>query len=288
MIFDAHTDVLFDVINENHKFDYHLQEMDQYNGAILNYYFKGNESHNSFLFVLEKIKQFYEQNADILKDRHFILGVEGLGPLRELNDINYLLKAHIKIVTLTWNDANLLATGTYTNKERGLTDFGKQVLDALFLNNVIVDLSHLNYKSFWDVINYYQGLMIVSHSNVWALKQDERNLDDAQLEIIKKKKLLVGVNSYKKFVGQQEDLNSFGRIIDYLKAKIGIDHICLGLDFDYYLPSTTRTDSIKGLQFPHDLNNLKKWLICHNYNEEDIQKIFYKNIELWFKSSLIL
>lgn len=288
MIFDAHTDVLFDVINENHKFDYHLQEMDQYKGAILNYYFKGNESHNSFLFVLDKIKQFYEQNEDILKRKHFLLGIEGLGPLRELNDINYLLKSHIKIVTLTWNDANLLATGTYTNKERGLTDFGKQVLDIFFLNNIIVDLSHLNHKSFWDVINYYQGLMIVSHSNVWALKQDERNLDDAQLEIIKKKKILVGVNSYKKFVGQEEDLNGFCHVIDYLKEKIGIDHICLGLDFDYYLPSTTRTDSIKGLQFPCDLNNLKEWLKNHNYKEEDIDKIFFKNIELWLKSSLIL
>ncbi len=288
MIFDAHTDVLFDVINENHTFDYHLQEMDQYKGAILNYYFKGNESHNSFLFVLEKIKQFYEQNADVLRSRHFILGIEGLGPLRDLNDINFLLKAHIKIVTLTWNDANLLATGTYTNKERGLTDFGKQVLDALFLNNIVVDLSHLNYKSFWNVINYYQGPMIVSHSNVCALKEDERNLKDLQLEIIKQKNLLVGVNSYKKFVGQQEDLNGFGCIINYLKEKIGIDHICLGLDFDYYLPSTRKTDSIKGLQNPHDLNNLKEWLLCHNYKEEDIDKIFYKNIELWLKSSLIL
>ena len=131
MIFDCHTDVLFDVINNNHSFEYHCLEMRNYKGAFLNYYFKGNESHDSFLFVLQKIKEFYKTNFNILKNKNYILGIEGLGPLQDISEINLISEAGIKIITLTWNDMNSLATGTYTNKERGLTNKGITILKEL-------------------------------------------------------------------------------------------------------------------------------------------------------------
>ncbi|MCH5172374.1 MAG: dipeptidase [Erysipelotrichales bacterium] len=288
MIFDIHTDVLFDIINNNHTLDYHLSEMSNYKGAVLNYYFKGNESYDSFLFVLKKIKQFYKDNFMILKERNFILGIEGLGPLRKLSDLCLLEEAGIRIITLTWNDENLLATGTYTNKKRGLTQFGKDFLDRLSSSKIVLDLSHLNNKSFKDVLKYYKGHIIVSHSNVKTLCKNERNLTDYQLSLIKSKKILVGVNSYKKFVGNNNDLDSFIDIIDYLYKTIGIDQIGLGLDFDYYLKSTTKTDAVNGLQQPADLVNLKRKLIERGYSKDDIEKVFYKNIILYFKSTLIL
>ncbi|MCH5180647.1 MAG: membrane dipeptidase [Erysipelotrichales bacterium] len=288
MIFDTHTDVLFDIINNHHNLDYHLKEMSNYKGAVLNYYFKGNESYDSFLFVLKKIKEFYRKNFKILEKHNFVLGVEGLGPLKKLSDLDLLLDSGIKVVTLTWNDKNLLATGTYTNKKRGLTDFGRCFLDKLISTNIILDLSHLNNKSFKDIIKYYKGNVIVSHSNVKTLCNNERNLSDYQLSLIKSKNILVGVNSYKNFVGQKKNLDSFINVIDYLYEKVGINHICLGLDFDYYLPSTINSDSIDGLQYPRDLINLKNKLLEKGYSIVDIEKLFFKNAILYFKSTLIL
>ena len=288
MIFDTHTDVLFDIINNNHTLDYHLKEMANYKGAVLNYYFKGNESYDSFLFVLKEIKLFYDKNIAILKKYNFILGIEGLGPLKKLSDLDLLIDSGVKIITLTWNDENLLATGTYTNKRSGLTKFGQMFLDKLSSSGITLDLSHLNNKSFKDVLKFYKGDVIVSHSNVKALCKNERNLTDYQLSLIKSKKILVGVNSYKNFVGQNKDLDSFINVIDYLNKMIGIDQICLGLDFDYYLKSTIKTGSVDGLQHPLDLINLKSKLIERGYSNDDINKVFYKNIILHFKSTLIL
>ena len=283
MIFDCHTDVLFDVINNNHSFEYHCLEMRNYKGAFLNYYFKGNESHDSFLFILQKIKEFYKTNFNILKNKNYILGIEGLGPLQDISDINLVFEAGIKIVTLTWNDMNSLATGTYTNKKRGIT-----VLKELENKNIILDLSHLNRKSFYDVLKIYQGPLIVSHSNVYVLCKNERNLTDKQLKLLKSKNVLVGVNTYNNFVGQNMNLESFVNIIDYLKDKIGIKNICLGLDFDYYLSTTTHSTSIKGLQSPKDLSNLYEELKKRKYSKSDIQDIFYQNIINFLKSSLIM
>ena len=286
MIFDAHTDVLFDIINGNHSFDYHLNEMEYYHGAVLNYYFKGNESYSSFLFVLERIKQFYNNNCDALIKRHFILGIEGLGPLKYLKDIKTLHDAGIRIVTLTWNDMNKIATGTYQNKLRGLTTFGKKVLKKLKEYNIVLDLSHLNEKSFYDVINSYDGPMIVSHSNIKCLKRDERNLSKNQLKQLLKRRILVGVNSYSNFAGKTID--DFINIIVCLKKYIGIDLICLGLDFDYYLANTIKIGAVKGLQTPKDIPNILKLLKQNGFKEKEIKKIFYENIINFFKSSLIL
>lgn len=286
MIFDTHTDVLFDIINNNHSFSYHLHEMSGYYGAVLNYYFKGNESYDSFLFVLGEIKKFYKSNFNVIKKRNFILGIEGLGPLRSLSDIKLLKDAGIKIVTLTWNDENKIATGTYQNKKRGLTDFGKLLLTELKKENIILDLSHLNVKSFYDVMRFYDGKMIVSHSNVRRLKNNERNLTDNQLRVLKDRKILVGVNAYHKFVGK--DINDYIKIINYLKRMIGLDKICLGLDFDYYLSNVSSNGSIKGLQKPDNLNKLYDSLIKEKYSREEIKNIFYKNAINFFKSTLIM
>lgn len=286
MIFDTHTDVLFDIINNNHSFSYHLHEMSGYYGAVLNYYFKGNESYDSFLFVLGEIKKFYKSNFNFIKKRNFILGIEGLGPLRSLSDIKLLKDAGIKIVTLTWNDENKIATGTYQNKKRGLTDFGKLLLTELKKENIILDLSHLNVKSFYDVMRFYDGKMIVSHSNVRRLKNNERNLTDNQLRVLKDRKILVGVNAYHKFVGK--DINDYIKIINYLKNIIGLDKICLGLDFDYYLSNVSSSGSIKGLQKPDNLNKLYDSLIKEKYSREEIKNIFYKNAINFFKSTLIM
>lgn len=286
MIFDTHTDVLFDIINNNHSFSCHLHEMSGYYGAVLNYYFKGNESYDSFLFVLGEIKKFYKSNFNVIKKRNFILGIEGLGPLRSLSDIKLLKDAGIKIVTLTWNDENKIATGTYQNKKRGLTDFGKLLLTELKKKNIILDLSHLNVKSFYDVMRFYDGKMIVSHSNVRRLKNNERNLTDNQLRVLKDRNILVGVNAYHKFVGK--DINDYIKIINYLKNIIGLDKICLGLDFDYYLSNASSSGSIKGLQKPDNLNNLYDSLIKEKYSREEIKNIFYKNAINFFKSTLIM
>ena len=197
-----------------------------------------------------------------------------------------LKDAGIKIVTLTWNDENKIATGTYQNKKRGLTQFGRLLLNELKKENIILDLSHLNVKSFYDVMSFYDGRMIVSHSNVRRLKNNERNLTDNQLRILKSKNILVGVNTYHKFVGK--DINDYIKIINYLKRMIGLDKICLGLDFDYYLSNVSSSGSIKGLQKADDLNNLYNSLLKEKYSLEEIENIFYKNAINFFKSTLIM
>ena len=58
----------------------------------------------------------------------------------------------VKIVSLTWNGENEVAYGAEQNSTFGLKPFGEQVIETLNQRNIIVDVSHLNEQSFWDVL----------------------------------------------------------------------------------------------------------------------------------------
>ena len=90
MIFDAHSDALFGIIHYPEKNLLESWPKEYY--GILNYYFKGTESYDSFLFILEKISQLKKDLPPLC-----LLGIEGLGPMKSIDDleklkINYSLK----------------------------------------------------------------------------------------------------------------------------------------------------------------------------------------------------
>ncbi len=288
MIFDAHSDALFDVINQHHTWLFHYEEMKGYYGAIINYYFKGDESHEEFKEVLAKISNFYTSEFWQYEKEGFFLGIEGLGPLNCLEDVELLKKAHIRSVTLTWNDENLLGVGTYVRSEKGLSSFGKKVLDKLYEYGIVLDLSHANEKTFFEAINYFKGRVFVSHSNVRKIHDDERNLTDAQIMAVKQKKGIIGINAYNKFVGNEKNVNSLIDHIDYLISMVGVDYVCLGLDLDYYLSNVQHTGAIEELSHPSMLKTLIDRLIARKYGAENIEKICYKNMIRFIESSLIM
>ena len=88
----------------------------------------------------------------------------------------------IRHASLTWNEENHLATGVKGNPERGLTDLGKQFIKYMNEHDMILDVSHLNEKSFYDVLNEKPKHLIASHSNALNLSNHPRNLTDEQLK----------------------------------------------------------------------------------------------------------
>lgn len=278
MIFDAHSDILFDVVSQRHSLDFHLQELQKYRGAIINYFFKGKESPQNLrdiLFFIKKNKDKFPKNL--------IFGIEGLAPLRKISDFLLVIEAGIKSFSLTWNDANYLGCGTYQNNEYGLTALGIEILNLAYKNDLVLDLSHASEKLFFQALKYYKGRVFVSHANVRLLCDDERNLTEQMLDSLKEKNGLVGVTGIKKFVGLNQDIESMVKHIDYLVKKIGIDSVCLGLDFDNYLLDDEKTNMIDDLQTIHDTPKVLSELARIGYTKEEIEKIAFRNIEKFLK-----
>nr|WP_217452032.1 membrane dipeptidase [Mucilaginibacter humi] len=110
-------------------------------------------------------------------------------------------------MTLTWNNSTSWATSAATEtampdtlKHKGLTEFGKQIVHHMNDLGVMVDVSHVGEQTFYDVIATTGKPVIASHSCVWNLDKNRRNLKDQQLQAIAKNGGVVFVNFYSGFV----------------------------------------------------------------------------------------
>ena len=81
-------------------------------------------------------------------------------------------------------------------KSYGLNKFGEEVVKTCEENKVLIDVSHIGEKSFWDLASISSKPFIASHSSVYKLCPHFRNLKDDQIKEIKKKKGLIGLNPY--------------------------------------------------------------------------------------------
>ena len=182
--------------------------------------------------------------------------------------------------SLTWNEENKLASGVRGDPNKGLTDLGKKAVRKMQDKGMIVDVSHLNDKSFFDVIDITSAPIIASHSNSRVLCKSLRNLTDEQLKAIRDTKGVVGLNSYKGFIDENKDKQTIERALDHIKYiadKIGIDHIGLGFDYNEYFEDEITPPSVKGLENASKSYDIIIKLKEAGFNNEEIEKIEYKN-----------
>lgn len=98
----------------------------------------------------------------------------------------------------------LLATGTRGTPERGLTELGKRAVHKIENLGMILDVSHLNDTSFWDLLSTAHGPVVATHSNSRALCNQPRNLTDEQLKELSRTGGMAGLNSFNEFVHEEE------------------------------------------------------------------------------------
>ncbi len=158
----------------------------------------------------------------------------------------------------------------------GLTKEGKGLVRTCNELRVLVDLSHLNEKGFWDVAKISEAPLVATHSNAHALCPSPRNLTDKQLDAIKETGGMVGINFHIGFLredGRFKETTSLSEIVRhlaYIADRIGIDHVGFGSDFD-------------GATMPHDLVDaagLPKLITAlreHGFDDAALKKITHQN-----------
>lgn len=144
-----------------------------------------------------------------------LLSVEsGAALAGNLENVNYLAKSGVKMMTLVWNGANELASGHGT--DQGFTEFGRQVVKRMEETKIIVDVSHLNDRGFDELCEFAEKPFIATHSNLRSVCSHRRNLTERQFEEMVRRKGLVGVNLYEQFLADDHkgDVDSVYRHIN--------------------------------------------------------------------------
>ncbi len=120
----------------------------------------------------------------------------------------------------------------------GLTEAGRRLVRTCNARGILIDLAHITEKGFWDVAELSDQPLIASHSNAHALTPVARNLTDRQMDAIRERKGLAGLNYATTMLradggeGADTPLSDMVRHVDYMVERMGIDCVALGSDYD--------------------------------------------------------
>lgn len=164
-----------------------------------------------------------------------LLAVEGGEALAgSIEVLRMFYRLGVRCITLTWNDRNELADGSSEHGTGGgLTSFGANVVKEMSRLGMLVDVSHLSPRGFWDVLGISEKPVIASHSNSRSVCDHPRNLDDDQIKALAARGGVMGLCFYPNFVAETKP--SLDALLDHavhVAGLAGVDSLGLGSDFD--------------------------------------------------------
>ncbi len=314
MFFDIHGDIWTDVAVKRGKGlsnvikDYHLDRFKAGNmvgGIFINWVDPPYDSdpEKRIMDIIRHMFVEIHENQDILRIMDtaddfqkaidegklaVLLGLEGLSGIGDKPDWIYTLhRLGFRHMSLTWNEENPLATGVSGNPDRGLTDLGKKAVKIINDMGIILDVSHTNDKTFWDITKVTDKPFIASHSNSRSLCDIKRNLTDDQIKHIGQTNGLIGINAYSGFVHKDKDKRDVDHLINHIEHMgnlIGLDKIAFGFDFFEYIEEDSAGSFIDepyrgtiGLEDISKTDNLVNRLKDRGFSQEDIDGLAYKN-----------
>lgn len=204
----------------------------------------------------------------------------------------------VRMITLTWNFENGVGypniikfkedgkpDTTVPNTENGLTPYGIEMIKEMEKLGIIIDVSHLSDKGFYDVYEHTTKPFVASHSNCRAICNHSRNMTDDMIKKLASRGGVMGLNYCSPFVNFSDDKDNFTYVKDlikhikHVKELVGIDYIGLGSDFDGIGDSIEMNSADK-------MYMLKDEMLKSGFTQEEVEKVFYKNVLRVFKEVL--
>lgn len=203
------------------------------------------------------------------------LSVEGGAALGgRLERVKHLSQQGVRMMTLTWNGENELGNGCLSPYDTGLTAFGKAVVDEMQTIGMLVDVSHLNARGFYDVVERMNGPFLATHSVSNTVHPHPRNLTDEQFAIIRERGGLVGLNLCASQLGEAS-FEAFEKHLSHFLEQGGENILALGCDLD----GTVLPEEWSGIEV---LEQIGGFLTRKNYSKAQIDRLFFKNAHDFF------
>ena len=219
------------------------------------------------------------EKAKAAGKKYAFLAAEGMDAIgNDLGGIDRYADLGVRLGMLTWNGENLLATGAGGDPYSGLTELGRRAVRRMGERGILMDVSHLNDGGFWDLMKAAEGPVIASHSNCRALCDVRRNLTDDQLRAIRDSGGVVGLNVHHAFVHadrEKQTAEMLARHAAHMAEVMGVEHVACGFDFcQYFGPGN---EGAEGLESAAHTGNLFYWLEKLGMNEKEREMVAREN-----------
>ncbi len=208
--------------------------------------------------------------------------MENADPIRSPAEIQWWKDRGLVAVGLCWASPSRYATGNRAARtDGGLTGLGKEMVREMDRLDIIHDASHLSDRSFADLCEATDGLIVASHSNCRAITdptgQNQRHLTDAQIKEIARRGGVIGLNLFSMFLRPNWEKGAAGGRATIADCINHIEHICdlsgsrnhiaLGSDMDGGFPADQMPE---GINSPANYPLLSEGLSARNWSDADI------------------
>ena len=211
-----------------------------------------------------------------------ILAIEGGGGLLpDSVEIDTLYRMGLRVMSLCW-DTNELATSAWDREDLGLTEEGRLMVDILSAYGIIIDVSHLSDKSFYEVAERTAYPIIATHSNFRDICRSPRNLTLDMARKIAARGGIIGLNIYPAFLNDsgRADKSDIYRHVDYALEKLGEDVLCFGCDIDGVEAYP------EGFLEDESIHDRLVDILLERYSESVVEKVAGLNAINFFKGNL--
>lgn len=318
-----------DTLRRNH-FHIDLQKLQKGDYLLQNFalFIDRKNTENILETALEMTDLYYQEldaNRDIIRP---VYSYEDIAKNRQLGKLSAMLtleeggmihgslallrnfyRLGVRMITLTWNYENEIGAPNLTftedgmplfscRNEKGLTEFGIDMIQEMERLGIIIDVSHLSDGGFYDVARYTTVPFVASHSNCAAQCNVCRNLTDEMIRILGERGGLMGLNYCTDFLitptmpaphtqsatifSRPEQTSLISDIVRHIRHIVnigGIEVCALGSDFDGITNSLEFTDA-SGIQM------LAEALLKNGFSVSDVEKICYRNVLRIYKDIL--
>ena len=229
-------------------------------------------------------------------------GFQNGSPIEDnLDYLKLFYQMGVRFMMLTYNIRNFIGSGGGESRDTGLSDFGVKVVKEMNKLGMCVDISHCGEKTSWEAIDVSDAPCVLTHANPIALAPTPRNVSDELVKFCVSKGGVVGP---KHMIGdmvnkpcEETTVEDYVDMIDHYVNLVGIDNVTLGTDFVGTI--TGRAEAVaqieairamspkayvgkrvnpQGFESIDGLYNVTRSLVKRGYSDQDIEKIYSKNL----------
>jgi membrane dipeptidase len=230
-----------------------------------------------------------------------ILGLQNTSPFEDdRRTIEILYRLGVRVGQLTYNTKNLVGEGCLERNDGGLSHFGIDVVREMNRVGMLIDLSHVGYRTTMDALDASAQPCAFTHVGCRAVTDGARNKTDEQLRALAARSGVVGIFPMPRYITRTlpATLDDYLRHVDHAVSLVGIDRVAIGTDhvegqsqefFDrmQYGKGTAAlfqyTDFALEQAYPPELAsiaglaNLTAALLGRGYSPDDVRKIMGEN-----------
>jgi len=221
-------------------------------------------------------------DAEARGGRSVILSIEGGGGLfASSSELDVLYGAGLRVLGMVWDD-NELGASAWTRDDYGLTDEGVALAKRCADMGIILDVSHLSDRAFYDTLSACPMPLLATHSNFREVCPSPRNLTLDMAKKIVARGGVIGLNLYPDFLSEGEaDTDDILRHVDFALENLGEDALGFGFDID-----GTDGKYPRGITASHSIHEQVIDLLLSHYSYSTVEKIAGLNVLDFLKNNL--